>query len=115
MDCLTFLSKVLEASAWPIAAVLIALFLRKELQALLPLIKKLKAGPVELELEHLKKEIDSTKHIAQAADVKAKIFATKLDESETPHEVKQNAQRERELSSGGRSCGGRTQGAKGDD
>ena len=51
MDVLTFLTKLLEYGAWPTAAFAIILLLRRELKSLLPMIKKLKAGPLEVELD----------------------------------------------------------------
>lgn len=51
MDSLTFISKAIESLAWPIAATYIAWLLRKEIQSLLPFIKRLKAGPVEAEFD----------------------------------------------------------------
>lgn len=82
MDALTFLSKLLEFGAWPAAAIAIILVLRKELQSLLPNIKKFKAGPVEVELERVVKELEETKKVAAAAEATAQVVAAKLDESE---------------------------------
>ena len=82
MDYLTFFSKLIEVVAWPIAAVSIILFLRKEIRALIPLIKKFKAGPVEFELEQVRKQLEDTKKIAESAEEKAGVIAAKLDESD---------------------------------
>lgn len=51
MDLLSFASKVIESLAWPIAAVVLVVLLRKEIGKLAPFLKKLKAGPLEAEFE----------------------------------------------------------------
>lgn len=51
MDTLTFITKISEALAWPIASVMLVVLLRKEIRTLAPLIRRLKAGPVEAEFE----------------------------------------------------------------
>jgi hypothetical protein len=83
LDNLTFVAKVIEFAAWPVAALVIALCLRKELQALIPLIKKFKAGPVEVELEQMKRELEATKTLAASADIKAEVVAAKFDEGDS--------------------------------
>ena len=87
MDALTFLTKLLEFGAWPAAAIAVILVLRKELQALLPNIKKFKAGPLEVELERVVKELEATKKIAAAAEATAQVVAAKLDEGEDKTEA----------------------------
>lgn len=82
MDTLTFLTKLLEHAAWPAAAIVIVLALRKEIQSLLATVKKFKAGPVEVELEQVVKELEATKKVAAAAEATAQVVAAKLDESE---------------------------------
>lgn len=49
MDYLTFVAKLFEHLAWPIAVVVLAVLLREEIGKLLPLMKKFKAGPLEAE------------------------------------------------------------------
>jgi hypothetical protein len=51
MDVPTFIAKLVEFLAWPLAAVVLALALRREIRQLLPNIRKLKAGPIEAEFE----------------------------------------------------------------
>jgi hypothetical protein len=82
MDSLTLLSKLLEFGAWPLAAIAIILVLRKEIQALLQNVKKFKAGPLEVELERVVKELEATKKVAAAAEATAQVVAAKLDEGE---------------------------------
>ena len=60
MDTLTFISKLIEFTAWPIAAIALVAMLRSEIKLLLPHIKKLKAGPVEAEFEREVKELQAT-------------------------------------------------------
>jgi len=57
MDSLTFVIRLIEALAWPTAVVMILFAFRREVQALLPLIRKLKAGPLEAEFERDIREI----------------------------------------------------------
>jgi len=51
MDALTFIAKLIEFLAWPLAAVFVVVLLRTEIRRLLSLVRKLKAGPVEAEFE----------------------------------------------------------------
>jgi hypothetical protein len=51
MDTLSFIAKLIEVLAWPGAIVTVVLLLRKELKQLVPLLRKVKAGPVEAEFE----------------------------------------------------------------
>lgn len=60
MDVLTFITKLIEFTAWPIAAVTLVGMLRAEIKSLLPYVKKLKAGPVEAEFEREIKELEAT-------------------------------------------------------
>lgn len=87
MDTLTFITKVLEHGAWPAAAFGILYLLRSQLQELLPSIKKFKAGPVEVELERVAKELEKTKQVAEAADAKATVIADKFDEEDDKSEL----------------------------
>lgn len=82
MDCLTFIAKIFDAVAWPVAAVAIVYGLRGQLDALIPLIKRFKAGPIEMELEQIKKELDNTKAQAASAEAKIEVIATKFDEGD---------------------------------
>jgi len=49
MDILTFLSKVMEAIAWPVAAVIILAMLRKDLPAIARSLRRFKYKDIELE------------------------------------------------------------------
>ena len=60
MDWLTFISKVIESLAWPIAAVALVVLLRDEIAKLAPLIKRVKAGPLEAEFEREVKELKAS-------------------------------------------------------
>jgi hypothetical protein len=57
MDRLTFVSEVIKALAWPTAASSAVLVLRREIKGLLPLVKKLKAGPIEAEFDREVREL----------------------------------------------------------
>jgi hypothetical protein len=51
MDVLSFIASIVGSLAWPATAFGIVLLLRKQLVAMLPYLRKLKAGPVEAEFE----------------------------------------------------------------
>lgn len=51
MDWLTFITKLVDALAWPVVALVLGLVFRRKLLALIPTLRKLKAGPVEAEFE----------------------------------------------------------------
>ena len=57
MDFWSFVASVISALAWPIAAVVIAFAFRSEIRVLVPLLRKLKAGPIEAEFERDVKEL----------------------------------------------------------
>jgi hypothetical protein len=80
MDALTFLAKLIEFLAWPAATVSIFLLLRKEIQALLPLVRKLKAGPVEAEFEREVIQIkDGISPASQSPPVEPTAWAEKTN------------------------------------
>lgn len=49
MNALEFISKIIEAVAWPLSIVILALLLRNPIKSLIPLLSKVKYGDVELE------------------------------------------------------------------
>jgi len=51
---------VIEATAWPIASIVLVILLRAEIRSLIPLIKKVKAGPLEAEFERQVSELRSS-------------------------------------------------------
>ncbi|MBR7782119.1 hypothetical protein [Undibacterium luofuense] len=57
MDTLTFIIKIVEAAAWPVTTISLVLLLKKEIGALIPFLKKFKAGPLEAEFEREVQEI----------------------------------------------------------
>lgn len=59
LDTLSFIAKLLDALAWPVASVVLVFALRKEIRSLVPLVKKLKAGPLEAEFERQISELRS--------------------------------------------------------
>jgi hypothetical protein len=60
VDALTFIAKLVEFLAWPVAAVILVLLLRGEIKGLFRYLKKLKAGPVEAEFEREVQELKAT-------------------------------------------------------
>lgn len=68
MDQLTFLTKMTEALAWPVVALVLGLVFRRKLLDLIPLIKKFKAGPLEAEFEREAKQV-----LSSATEVAAQV------------------------------------------
>ena len=69
MDCLTFISKIIESLAWPVAAVVLVVVLRDEISKLAPFLKRVKAGPLEAEFEREVKELkEATVEQTKAAE-----------------------------------------------
>ena len=64
MDWLTFTSKVIDSLAWPLAGIALGLIFRRRLFDLLPMLRKVKAGPLEAEFEIATKQV-----LAGAADL----------------------------------------------
>lgn len=63
MDVLTFLSELVKSLAWPVAAIVLVILLRKPIVELIPLLKRLKYKELELEfsleVKELKAEVDA--------------------------------------------------------
>jgi hypothetical protein len=57
MDTLTFISKLVDALAWPVAGIVLGLIFRKKLLDLIPNLRKVKAGPIEAEFELATKQV----------------------------------------------------------
>lgn len=64
MNGLEFVAKVIEALAWPLAAVILAAMLRKEVLKLFPKLTKLEAGPLKAEFA-----IDAKKALADVQEI----------------------------------------------
>lgn len=60
MDALTFIAKLVEVLAWPATVFGVVLLLRRQIQQLVPLIRKVKAGPVEAEFEREVEKLERT-------------------------------------------------------
>lgn len=86
MDWLTFLSKVIEALAWPLVALVLGLVFRKKLGDLLPAIRRLKAGPLEAEFELAAKQIR-----ASATEASSQTETATSGDSEVKREDGANA------------------------
>lgn len=67
MDWLTFISKLVDSLAWPVASIILGLMFRKKLLDLIPLVRKVKAGPLEAEFE-----IEAKQVLASTADLALK-------------------------------------------
>lgn len=79
MDWLTFVSNLIASIAWPAATVCLVLILRKHITALLPHVRKLKAGPVEAEFEREVKAIEAEVGTSQQIGVGAAPAAAPSD------------------------------------
>lgn len=51
MDWLAFIASVVKSLAWPTVALILGLVFRKGIRDIIPLLRKLKAGPIEAEFE----------------------------------------------------------------
>ena len=51
MDWLTFIAQMTQALAWPVTAVVMVVLLRRPLARLIPLLQRLRYGPLELDFE----------------------------------------------------------------
>lgn len=60
MDALSFFVRLVEAVAWPLAALIILRTLRPEFQSLLPSMRRVKVGSFEAEFERDVQELEST-------------------------------------------------------
>jgi hypothetical protein len=67
VDQLTFIAKLIEVLAWPVAAIVLVILLRREISALAPFIRKLKAGPLEAEFEREVSELRSAVDVSNSA------------------------------------------------
>jgi hypothetical protein len=86
MDWLTFISKLIDSMAWPVAAVLLSLIFRKKLAELLPLLRKVKAGPLEAEFEIATKQV-----LASTAELAAKERKTDTPQIEDKSSLEDTA------------------------
>lgn len=65
MDWMTFITKIIDSVAWPVAIILVVWWLKSHISQLIPLTKKFKYGELEIEFEQqlkeLKKEAEASK------------------------------------------------------
>lgn len=82
MDWLTFITKLVEALAWPIVVLVLGLMFRRKLLEIIPTLRKLKAGPVEAEFELAAKQAlanaEETK-IQGLAEASVPVIRTETD------------------------------------
>lgn len=76
MDWLTFISKLIDSLAWPVAGIVLGLMFRKKLLDLIPSLRRVKAGPLEAEFETATKQV-----LASTADLTAKQHAPGVSET----------------------------------
>ena len=62
MDPLSFIVRIVELTTWPVVSVILVLLLRKEIRVVAPNLRRLKAGPLEVEFER------GTEHLAAALE-----------------------------------------------
>jgi hypothetical protein len=77
MDWLTFTTKMTEALAWPVVALILGLVVRKRVLDLIPALRKFKAGPVEAEFGIAAKQV-----LVEAVEVTGQ--ASKQDSASEP-------------------------------
>lgn len=65
MDLLSFVAKLVDALAWPVATIILVTLLRDQINPLLAHMKRLKAGPVEAEFERQVAELKSSTEMPQ--------------------------------------------------
>lgn len=85
MNWMTFVSKLVESLAWPIAAVVLVVLLRDDIRKLVPSIKRFKAGPVEAEFEREVKALreaasEPSKEAVSKPAVASRAFLVQLAE-----------------------------------
>lgn len=97
MNLFSFISKIVESTAWPIVFLILGIIFRKSIKELLPFIRKIKAGPVEAEFDaEARKLIEESKEVLATTQTNkkkatsdeeqddialAKIYITKKDPS----------------------------------
>lgn len=82
MDWLTFITKLVEALAWPITVLALGRMFRSKLLEIIPTLRKLKAGPVELEFELAAKQALANAEEARSqglAEASVPVVKTKDD------------------------------------
>ena len=68
MDILTFIVELLKASSWPLVALLVLIFLRKELSQIIPRIQKVKWKDAEIEIAEIK--LESKRYLETTEEIK---------------------------------------------
>lgn len=86
MDWLTFISKLVDSLAWPVAGIVLGLIFRKKLLDLIPSLRRVKAGPLEAEFEIATKQV-----LANTADLAAKQHAPEISETSSAPSVEDAA------------------------
>jgi hypothetical protein len=80
----SYIVKIVEATAWPITSIVLVILLRAEIRSLIPLVKKLKAGPLEAEFERqvseLRSIVDTAPLLGPSPMTERLVIAEKLAE-----------------------------------
>lgn len=83
MDILAFIAEIVKASAWPLAAVTLALIFRRQVQDLLTRVKKGKVGPAEFEFEQAVRALQAEAPAMLPTESKAPVGSTEVLRAET--------------------------------
>ncbi|WP_066271186.1 hypothetical protein [Hydrogenophaga palleronii] len=86
MDWLTFISKLVDSLAWPVAGVLLGLIFRKKILDLIPSLRRVKAGPLEAEFEVATKQV-----LASTVDLASKQHSFEVSQIESRPRVEETA------------------------
>jgi len=86
MDWLTFISKLVDSLAWPVAGVFLGLIFRKKILDLIPSLRRVKAGPLEAEFEVATKQV-----LASTADLASKQHTSEVSQTESKPRVEEAA------------------------
>ena len=82
MDLLTFISKLIDSLAWPLATVALAILLRRQIALLLPFVRRVKAGPLEAEFEREIRELRTSVSVDAVASKNTKAKPVWQEEAE---------------------------------
>ncbi len=86
MDWLTFISKLVDSLAWPVAGVLLGLIFRKKILDLIPSLRRVKAGPLEAEFEVATRQV-----LESTADLASKQHTSEVSQTESKPRVEEAA------------------------
>ncbi|MBB1467197.1 hypothetical protein H5232_01785 [Pseudoalteromonas sp. SG41-5] len=83
MDLLTFISKVIDAIAWPTVILILGIVFRRSVSDLFPFLRKIKAGPVEAEFgAEARKLLEESKEIIAGSGAKEGKISSEEQEAD---------------------------------